>query len=76
LESAKYKISEEKERLLIMRACKASVKANQSLTTPELTRILEELSSAESPYTCPHGRPILLRITIDPESKKAREDVT
>jgi DNA mismatch repair protein MutL len=65
LEGAKNKIAEEKERLLTLRACKASVKANQSLTLVELSRIMEALSEAESPYTCPHGRPIVLRLTID-----------
>ena len=65
LEIAQNKIDEEKEKLLTMRACKASVKANQPLTLFEISKIIEELSSAESPYTCPHGRPIILRITID-----------
>ena len=65
LELAKNKISEEKERLLTLRACKASVKANQELTIGELGKIIDDLSYCESPYTFPHGRPILIRLTID-----------
>lgn len=63
LESAKNKITEEREKLLIMRACKASVKANQQLTISELSKIIEELSVTDSPYTCPHGRPVIIRLT-------------
>lgn len=63
LESAKNKITEERERLLIMRSCKASVKANQELSLAELSTIVKELSEADSPYTCPHGRPVIIRLT-------------
>ncbi len=63
LEDARNKITDEKERLLIMRACKASVKANQHLTMYQITSILADLSEAESPYTCPHGRPVIIRLT-------------
>jgi DNA mismatch repair protein MutL len=63
LEDARNKITEEKEKLLIMRACKASVKANQHLSLFEISTILEDLSGTESPYTCPHGRPVIIRLT-------------
>lgn len=52
-----------KDAALKQMACKASIKANQSLNKEEMRLLIEELSKAENPYTCPHGRPILIHFT-------------
>lgn len=44
-------------------ACKASIKANQKLSKEEMALLLQELGKAENPYTCPHGRPILIHFS-------------
>ena len=44
-------------------ACRAAVKANDILSLEQMRKILEELSRCEMPFTCPHGRPTLFRIT-------------
>ncbi|MGN0194744.1 MAG: DNA mismatch repair endonuclease MutL [Pseudoramibacter sp.] len=41
-------------------ACKAAVKGNQELTKEEIQKLLEDLMTLKNPYTCPHGRPIIL----------------
>ena len=44
-------------------ACRAAIKINMELA-PEKTRwLIDELLKMENPATCPHGRPIILRIT-------------
>ncbi|MGH9769432.1 MAG: DNA mismatch repair endonuclease MutL [Blastocatellia bacterium] len=44
-------------------ACRAAIKINMTLA-PEKTRwLIDELLKMENPATCPHGRPIILRIT-------------
>ncbi|MDR0876017.1 MAG: DNA mismatch repair endonuclease MutL [Clostridiales Family XIII bacterium] len=48
---------------LIMRACKASVKAGDLLNDGETIALLEDLSSCDNPYTCPHGRPVFLKLS-------------
>lgn len=48
---------------LILRSCKAAVKANQKLTLPELDALLASLALLENPFTCPHGRPTAIRMT-------------
>lgn len=48
---------------LVMRACKAAVKANDRLSLPEMEALLAALGELENPFTCPHGRPTALRIT-------------
>ncbi|CAM3519690.1 DNA mismatch repair endonuclease MutL [Marinicrinis lubricantis] len=44
-------------------ACKASIKANQKQTLEELEMLLDRLAQCRSPYTCPHGRPIVVRFS-------------
>jgi len=49
-----------REKAAILCACKASIKANQSLTLAEMDALLQRLSQCNQPYTCPHGRPIVI----------------
>lgn len=45
-------------------ACKAAVKVNMKLTTEKMQWLIDRLAFTTSPTTCPHGRPIVLRLTI------------
>ena len=56
-------IAEIKTDLLKTMACKAAIKAGDPLTPPEWNSLLEQLLKTENPFTCPHGRPIVLRLT-------------
>jgi len=44
-------------------ACHAAVKANYPLTLEKMRYILEELRRTAYSSVCPHGRPVVLRIT-------------
>ncbi len=44
-------------------ACKAAVKANKKLDALEISSLLNRLSVLENPYTCPHGRPSVIKIS-------------
>ena len=46
-------------------SCRAAVKVNDSLNTEEQRALLEDLIATENPYRCPHGRPIVLRLSQD-----------
>jgi DNA mismatch repair protein MutL len=47
---------------LISRACKQSVKANDTLKNDEIAILLRDLARCANPYTCPHGRPVFIRM--------------
>jgi DNA mismatch repair protein MutL len=49
-----------REEAAIMMSCKASIKANQYLKHEEIFALLEDLRKTTNPYTCPHGRPIVI----------------
>jgi DNA mismatch repair protein MutL len=45
-------------------ACRAAVKINMKLAPEKIDWLIDELLKMENPATCPHGRPIILRITM------------
>lgn len=44
-------------------ACKASIKAKQRLSITETEHLIKELFMTNNPYSCPHGRPTIIRYT-------------
>lgn len=48
---------------IIKAACKAAIKANDKMDAFEVKRLLADLKVLKDPYTCPHGRPIIVTIT-------------
>ncbi len=49
-----------REEAAIMMSCKKSIKANRHLRDDEVFTLLETLRQSIDPYTCPHGRPIII----------------
>ncbi|WP_280768893.1 DNA mismatch repair endonuclease MutL [Salipaludibacillus daqingensis] len=49
-----------REEAAILMSCKAAIKANRHLTRDEMFQLVETLRTCEDPYTCPHGRPIVI----------------
>jgi DNA mismatch repair protein MutL len=45
-------------------ACKAAVKINMKLTPEKMHWLIDRLLITTSPTTCPHGRPVILRLTM------------
>jgi DNA mismatch repair protein MutL len=56
-------ISQKRERAMYTVACKAAVKANHAMHPEEMQRLLEDVLALETIDTCPHGRPITVRVT-------------
>jgi DNA mismatch repair protein MutL len=52
------------DRALAFVACRAAVKANMPLAREEMERLVSELGTADTPYFCPHGRPIVSRVSL------------
>ena len=51
-------------------ACKAAVKANNQLTELEMSKLISDLRYLDEPFTCPHGRPTIIKITLNELEKK------
>ena len=59
------KYSSFQEGLAAMFACKAAVKAGDVLVKEEMKELVNRLFSTRHPYYCPHGRPIIVQISLD-----------
>jgi DNA mismatch repair protein MutL len=51
-------------RALSFVACHAAIKAHVPLQREEMSRLIGDLAATESPYFCPHGRPIVSRLSL------------
>lgn len=47
---------------IITRACKSAVKANDRLDAAEIEQLLKDLANCDNPFSCPHGRPTVIRM--------------
>ena len=56
----KVDIKKLREEAAIMMSCKGSIKANRHLRNDEIQALLDELRRTSDPFTCPHGRPIII----------------
>ena len=62
------------ERFLSTIASKAAVKVNKALTQVEVDNLMDKLLSLPNPFSCPHGRPIAIKMSkYDIERKFARK---
>jgi DNA mismatch repair protein MutL len=50
------------EEVLITASCKMAVKAGDPLTFEEMDALVTDLLKSDNPYTCPHGRPIIVEL--------------
>jgi DNA mismatch repair protein MutL len=57
------RVDEALRRVAATTACHAAVKANDPLTFEKMAHILEELRRTAYSTVCPHGRPVVLRLT-------------
>jgi DNA mismatch repair protein MutL len=57
------KVDEAIKRIAATMACHAAVKANYPLTPEKMAHILDELRRTAYSTICPHGRPVMLRLT-------------
>ncbi|GEK31321.1 DNA mismatch repair protein MutL [Kurthia zopfii] len=60
LTESKASIKKLREAAAIMMSCKKSIKANHFLDQPQMVRLLDDLKLCDNPFTCPHGRPVII----------------
>jgi DNA mismatch repair protein MutL len=54
-----------RRRLVTTAACHAAIKINHPLRPEGMQRLLDDLFRTENPTSCPHGRPILFRVSME-----------
>jgi DNA mismatch repair protein MutL len=51
-------------------ACKSAIKANDELSGLEIEALIKKLALADDPFNCPHGRPTIIKITLNELEKR------
>lgn len=63
LKDGKISVAAFREKTAIMMSCKRAIKANHHLDDQQARALLQKLATAENPFNCPHGRPVLIHFT-------------
>lgn len=56
---------EKRDNLAKSYACKHAIKAGDYLTEGEMLNLIDKLFSVKMPYVCPHGRPTIIKLSMD-----------
>jgi DNA mismatch repair protein MutL len=65
------KVEKDKVRALAKSfACHAAIKAGERLNQEEMVNLVHNVFATEEPYSCPHGRPTIIRLTLEELNKK------
>jgi DNA mismatch repair protein MutL len=62
------------DRALAFVACRAAVKAGTPLGPEEMDRLVGELSATAAPFFCPHGRPVVSRVSVQDIRRELRRN--
>ena len=69
-ESSHKKYSSLQENIAASFACHAAVKAGDKLSTEEMRELVDRLFGTKHPYYCPHGRPIIIQLSLEELDKR------
>ena len=73
-QSVKGDFQARKEKALIYASCRSAVKFGDELSMPEMEALCSKLMTLELPYTCPHGRPTMVRLSAAELEKRFGRD--
>lgn len=63
LDKKQLDIAKIREEAAILMSCKLSIKANHYLSKDQMDALVKDLRKCEQPYTCPHGRPVVIHFS-------------
>jgi DNA mismatch repair protein MutL len=56
--------TDKRDNLAASFACKSAIKTGKKLSAEEMKKLFEDLFSCETPYVCPHGRPVVIEFSL------------
>tara|TARA_Y100000310_G_scaffold340082_1_gene434717 strand:+ start:182 stop:1831 length:1650 start_codon:yes stop_codon:yes gene_type:complete len=68
-------VTDYKEKVVTRMACRASIKAGDDVSEYRMMDLLKKLDKCELPFTCPHGRPIIVKLSMGDLEKMFRRKV-
>jgi DNA mismatch repair protein MutL len=64
------KILDDKDNIAKSFSCRSAIKSGNKLTDKEMRLLIDSLFATSMPYVCPHGRPVVLKISMDEFDKR------
>ncbi|MFZ1731235.1 MAG: DNA mismatch repair endonuclease MutL [Bacteroidota bacterium] len=58
-------ITDRRHNVAASYGCRAAIKAGDKLSAVEMQTLIDQLFATSNPYVCPHGRPIVIRLSLD-----------
>lgn len=56
--------SDPRESILASMSCHGAIRAGEKLSPPEMQSLIDRLFGTDQPYSCPHGRPTMIRLSL------------
>ena len=66
----KEKKLEQKDNIAKSFSCKTAIKSGDKLSENEMRILIDQLFGTSMPYVCPHGRPVLIKISLNEFDKR------
>ena len=63
-------IAQKFDGILKLMACHGAIRAHHRLQDSQIFALLQQMDALELPYTCPHGRPTVIKITLQDLEKR------
>jgi len=61
---------EQRDNIAKSYSCKTAIKTGDKLSESEMRLLIDQLFATTMPYVCPHGRPVLIKITLNEFDKR------
>lgn len=63
-------ITEVRDNIAKSYSCRSAIKAGDSMSPAEMQSLIDQLFATKMPYVCPHGRPIVIKLSLDDIDRK------
>lgn len=70
IEDPEYVALDTKGKLVASMACHTAIKAGDKLSQTEMEELIVKLNTLKNPYTCPHGRPVIISTSLKDLERK------
>jgi len=63
------------DEILKMTACRTAIKAGEKLDRKGIINLLKKMYLANNPYLCAHGRPTMVKLSLDELEKRFKRKI-
>ncbi|MEA3229915.1 MAG: DNA mismatch repair endonuclease MutL, partial [archaeon] len=69
------RISDMREKVIVTMSCRGAIKGGDELPVAAMNKLIRELGKTDNPFTCPHGRPTIINMSVSELERKFKRVV-